>query len=157
MSDEELTFVVHGEPVAQPRQRMGKKFGTSKTVSYLPDDHPVFPWKGQIIVAARRAVPENWDKAAAMQLSILFILPIDPRLKIASEKPTKRVPAFGPRSYIGDVDNYTKAVMDALNGIVWNDDVQVWGLWVKKIYCGPDDKPKAVVKILSGVDESEIP
>ena len=38
-----------------------------------------------------------------------------------------------------DCDNIAKAVLDALNGVVWKDDKQVVGLLVFKVY-GEEDK-----------------
>ena len=32
----------------------------------------------------------------------------------------------------GDVDNFAKAVLDSLNGIIWGDDVQIFKLTVEK-------------------------
>jgi Holliday junction resolvase RusA-like endonuclease len=136
---------------------MGKAFGTSKTISYIRDDHPIHAWKSQVAYAGSQARPKDWKLSEPMQVSLLLILSLDPRLKAATVKPVSRIPACGPRSYIGDVDNYTKAILDALNGVLFADDVQIWGLWVKKVYCGPDEWPRAVVKILSGIDSSEIP
>lgn len=33
-----------------------------------------------------------------------------------------------------DADNVVKAVKDGCNGVVWHDDVQITGLWVRKVY-----------------------
>ena len=35
-----------------------------------------------------------------------------------------------------DLDNVAKVVLDALNGVVYQDDVQVWRLVVNKLYAG---------------------
>jgi Holliday junction resolvase RusA-like endonuclease len=43
-----------------------------------------------------------------------------------------------------DCDNYAKAVLDALNGIVWLDDSQIVALHVYKFYA---EKPRVQVKI----------
>ncbi len=34
----------------------------------------------------------------------------------------------------GDVDNYAKAVLDSLNGVLWEDDDQIVFLTVKKVF-----------------------
>lgn len=33
----------------------------------------------------------------------------------------------------GDIDNYVKSILDALNGIAWEDDVQIVEVTVKKL------------------------
>ncbi len=33
-----------------------------------------------------------------------------------------------------DLDNYVKLVCDAANGVLWNDDSQIWSLQAKKVY-----------------------
>jgi Holliday junction resolvase RusA-like endonuclease len=33
----------------------------------------------------------------------------------------------------GDIDNYTKLICDALNGIAWRDDRQIAALTVRKL------------------------
>ena len=43
-----------------------------------------------------------------------------------------------------DTDNVAKSVLDALNGIAWNDDKQVVSLKVKKYY---GKVPKVIIKI----------
>jgi Holliday junction resolvase RusA-like endonuclease len=46
----------------------------------------------------------------------------------------------------GDVDNYAKAVLDSLNGVLWDDDDQILELVVRKSYCD-DDKPYIFVEV----------
>lgn len=38
-----------------------------------------------------------------------------------------------------DVDNVAKAVLDALNRVLWEDDDQVIGLCIFKSFCGPEE------------------
>jgi crossover junction endodeoxyribonuclease RusA len=33
----------------------------------------------------------------------------------------------------GDIDNYVKSILDALNGVAWEDDKQIIELTVKKL------------------------
>ena len=46
-----------------------------------------------------------------------------------------------------DVDNVIKAVLDACNEIVYNDDAQVWYLAGFKRYCDEGQEPHIHVKI----------
>ena len=46
-----------------------------------------------------------------------------------------------------DADNVAKAVLDALSGIAYRDDVQVVFLGVGKVYARPSDGPSVTVAI----------
>ena len=50
-----------------------------------------------------------------------------------------------------DIDNLLKGLMDAMSGIVWNDDSQVVNVMAEKVY---DTKPRAVVKVSTREDIS---
>jgi Holliday junction resolvase RusA-like endonuclease len=39
-----------------------------------------------------------------------------------------------PKTKKPDIDNLTKAILDALNGIAWNDDAQVAQITAKKVW-----------------------
>jgi len=45
------------------------------------------------------------------------------------------------RNLQGDVDNYSKAILDALNGAAWKDDKQVASLWVTDLRFEPQPDP----------------
>lgn len=45
----------------------------------------------------------------------------------------------------GDVDNYAKAITDSLNGIAYEDDVQVKRLLVEKRECEKDEERTEVI------------
>lgn len=47
----------------------------------------------------------------------------------------------------GDVDNYAKGVMDALNGVLWDDDVQIQKLTVTKQFASPDSDGFIIVEV----------
>lgn len=48
---------------------------------------------------------------------------------------------------VGDVDNYTKSILDGLNGIAWEDDQQIEVLMARKIMGVPRDEQRAEVAI----------
>ena len=61
-------------------------------------------------------------------------------------------PKTTKRDYpVGDVDNYAKAVLDSLNGILWEDDIQITELTVRKCYCA-DDQPFIYVEVKDGIE-----
>jgi len=48
-----------------------------------------------------------------------------------------------------DLTKLTRAVEDALTGLIWKDDSQVVKQDTKKVYCGPEDKVGVDIKIES--------
>ena len=44
-----------------------------------------------------------------------------------------------------DIDNYNKLSMDALNGIVWEDDQQIYQMLIKKEY--DKDNPRIEIQV----------
>jgi len=59
-------------------------------------------------------------------------------------------PKVTKRQYpVGDVDNYDKAVMDAITShtTLWNDDDQVIALHSSKLFAAPDDTPGCYIQI----------
>lgn len=43
-----------------------------------------------------------------------------------------------PKTTKPDIDNLTKAILDALNGIVWKDDAQVTQIKIQKVWSSKD-------------------
>lgn len=51
-----------------------------------------------------------------------------------------------------DADNVLKAVLDALNGLAWVDDAQVFSATVRKFVCSGDCMPRCEI-VIRGVSE----
>ncbi len=92
-----LSFTVHGPPVPKARARVvkGRAFTPKRTRDY--ESHVT----AVAFAAASRC--SKWPKDATYALIVVV-------WRAANR---------------GDLDNYLKAVSDALNGIAWNDDRQV--------------------------------
>jgi Holliday junction resolvase RusA-like endonuclease len=96
---------------ARPRVKGGKGF----SVTYMPEEYVT--WKQNFAVYCMAQGP---------------VTPLDGPLRmtvIASYKDKRRK----------DVDNIAGAVMDALNGIAYADDEQVFDLHSVKVYSQPHD------------------
>lgn len=107
-------------PIAKGRPRIGKgiAYTPTKTRSY----------ERAISILARNMIDKPF--IGPVYLEIDFFLP-------RPKKPKFNHPAVKP-----DIDNYLKAIMDALNGIFWNDDSQICYLIATKKYAEKDEQPR---------------
>jgi len=110
----QLAFFVPGEPVAKGRARSSpyrKKDGGLGVRTYSPDK--TVTWERTLKYEALKMKPtEPLDGPLRIELHFYF-----PRNKAAKKRP---YPHVRP-----DLDNLEKAVMDALNGVIWTDDARV--------------------------------
>ena len=100
----ELRFFVSGAPVAKARARVTSRgtFTPPKTVA----------WESRVRWVARVEVTRcKWPASAA---------PCEVEIALRG---------LNARS---DVDNAAKSILDALNGVAWDDDRRVWSLLVRR-------------------------
>jgi Holliday junction resolvase RusA-like endonuclease len=107
-------------PVAKARPRV-TRFGT-----YTPDKTKQAQQSLQHLLGEYlRGAGRGFKKSSEPLMLVVTVQKIRPR-----SVPKKRIyPTQKP-----DVDNYAKLVMDACNGILWQDDSQVVTLLASKIY-----------------------
>lgn len=150
-----IYFSVVGTPLAMPRARasahMIRIAGKLKAVAkiYTPEDDDVNKWKHDIIFEASKAFHAAWpdwdnkpplETPLAIELNFIF-----PRSK---EITWKRKPMLR-QWYIDvpDLDNLQKAVLDALNGVIYRDDRQVVRVVAQKIFADGTEPPAVHVLI----------
>jgi Holliday junction resolvase RusA-like endonuclease len=123
-----LHFIVPGQPIGKGRPRIGKvgnharMFTPAKTVNY----------ETLVAYAAQAAMKGSalFEGAVGLDLRIACQIPASWSQKKQRAAAAGRVlPTTKP-----DADNIIKAICDALNGVVWKDDVQVVDLAVTKRY-----------------------
>lgn len=123
-----VRFVVPGNPVGKGRPRAAKRgknivlYTPEKTASYESTvalaasqamaGRPLITGPAEVLMTMVVSVPKSWSKR-----------------KQADALAGQTMPTTKP-----DMDNVLKAIFDAINGIVWNDDVQVVGLRARKVY-----------------------
>ncbi len=125
-----ISFVVPGTPVPWARARLNgaKHFKSAKVREY----------QKAVAYAAKTAFRGHlyaFMRGESLVVFVEAVLPVPP-----SWSKQKREDALrGLKRPTGrpDVDNYAKIVLDALNGIAWKDDSQVWQLTATKRY-GPN-------------------
>ena len=123
-----LTFTVPGEPVPQPRPRVSTRGGFAR--AYVPAKHPVHAYRDAIAAAARAAGAGVHGEPVSVVIDFVWERPKS-HMRKSGVKPDAPVL---PRP---DLDNTTKAVLDSLNGVAWEDDSQVQRLVVENSY-GPE-------------------
>jgi len=123
-----LTFTVPGEPVPQPRPRVSTRGGFAR--AYVPAKHPVHAYRDAIAAAARVAGAGVHGEPVSVVIDFVWERP-------KSHLRKSGVKADAPALPRPDLDNTTKAVLDSLNGVAWEDDSQVQRLVVEKSY-GPE-------------------
>jgi Holliday junction resolvase RusA-like endonuclease len=120
-----LTFSVDGDPVPQPRPRVAARGKFAH--AYVPAKHPVHAYRLAIAAAARAAGAGTHGEPVAVDIDFVWGRPKS-HLRKSGVRPD--APTL-PRA---DIDNTAKAVLDALNGVAWEDDCQVKRLVVEKSY-----------------------
>lgn len=122
-SDTGYEVVIGIDPVPAARPRVSK-WGT-----YYPETYK--KWKA----AATKFFPKLFEQLKG---------PLGVELEVICKKPQRPTKTF-PR---GDVDNYAKAALDAVNDAqLWGDDDQVQRLIVSKRYAEKDEQPRTIIKI----------
>lgn len=132
-----IEFIIPGDPIPQGRPRAARN--GRKIIMYDPKESREY--KQYVSLIARQHAPKT-----------LLEGPLSVRMKIYRQIPkstTKKDRALifeGKKRPITkpDTDNYTKSVLDALNGIIYKDDSQVTDLYASKYY---SDDPRVEIKV----------
>lgn len=116
--------------------------------AYTPADHPVVPYRRDIIAGALATMPrDEWKKRLSNRRVRLEVWCVFQRPKShfkASGQLTSKAPLM-PRP---DVDNLVKAVMDALTtASIWGDDVVCVDERCRKRYVSARIRPHTVIRL----------
>lgn len=119
-----ICFTVPGKPFGKQRPRVtrnGHAYTPKETVSYenlvrmsFVEKYPEFIPTGSPVTLAVTAVfpiPQSWPKKKVKAALAGYICPGKP-----------------------DIDNVLKIIQDALNGIAYKDDAQIWNATITKSY-----------------------
>lgn len=132
-----MQIVIPGEPVAQPRHQV------ANGRAYIPAKHPIHAFKDSVRLIGRQSISKPLEGPIGVSLTFVFARP--KRLK--KTRPDQTWKDTKP-----DIDNLEKAVLDALNGIAWNDDGQVAAVMKNKVWAAIDEAPRTIVKIVKLVN-----
>lgn len=118
-----VEFYIHGNPVPQdrPRHATRKKKGGGTFIATF-DTNRSKEWKKTIADHAKKIGVQPFPAGLPLALTVQFYLDRPKTVK-------RRHPTAKP-----DLDNLTKAVQDALNGIAYMDDSQICIVHAAKHY-----------------------
>lgn len=134
-----IKFEVPCVPVAQPRQRHSVVNGHVR--NYIPKTDPVWVFKTALQLAASTVRPET-ILSGPIRITLDFIFPRTKSM-IWKSKPMIRV----PKDTKPDIDNLCKSVFDALNGILFVDDSQIWECHASKYIASGNEQPRVIITI----------
>lgn len=95
--------------------------------AYVPKEHPIHAYRQSIAVAAKEAGLKPTDAEMLVACKFVFARPKSHSNKSGLKEDAPRFPKC-------DCDNLAKGVLDALNGIAFDDDSQVTQLFITKAY-----------------------
>jgi len=158
-----LLFFVPGLPKPQPRQRQGVVYLRDGTIAknpqtgravirnYTPDRSGVKEWKRLISQSCLEIkAKQNFCYKVPVHISLTFIFP-RPR----HFKNIKTLAMFiVARS---DIDNLSKAVLDAMQGILIDNDNLVVSLHTKKVFFSESQNKPGVIVDIEEVLEKHFP
>jgi Holliday junction resolvase RusA-like endonuclease len=124
-----IAFSVPGDPVPQPRPRVSTVGGFGR--AYVPKTHPVHAYRQAVAAAARAAGLTDTGEPLNVVIDAVFGRP-------KSHLTKSGVRASAPTLPRPDVDNISKAVLDALQDVM-GDDTNVSRLVIEKSY-GPEGR-----------------
>lgn len=114
-----IKLVVYGEPVAQGRPRFSTRGGFVR--AYDPKKSSDFKDYVKLAAAEQMQGKFLFEGPLALSVSVYRSIPKSfSKKKMALAEQGIERPITKP-----DVDNYVKAIKDALKGIVWRDDSQI--------------------------------
>ena len=141
-----IMFTIPGEPVAQGRPRVTTINGSPR----MYDAPKSASYKGVVAMFASQAMRGK----APMEGSVMVFIKVKKRIPTSWSKKKQAQALSGEIRPTGrpDVDNYTKAILDGINGIVFMDDSQVTHLTVSKHY---GEQPEVMVLVGPDINETE--
>jgi len=129
-----ITFFVSGEPKPQPRPRafVRRAKGGKAVAGVYNQEGKVAIWRADVRAAAREHFEKPLEGAIELRIRIHQRPPKGwPKYRMKEIEEGKLFPDLRKT---GDWDNYGKAVSDALNGIAYHDDSQVWRGVPERVY-----------------------
>ena len=128
---ERTSFFIAGTPIPKGRPRAAAR--GKHTILYTPK--ATKEYEDHVAEVASKHIPETGIITGPITISLVFFLK-------APKKYTKKMNT--PHVTRPDVDNLAKAILDGLEGILYENDAHVTTLYAHKCY---RDKPRVTVSV----------
>lgn len=138
-----FSFSIPGRPRAHQRHRSRILMSGRKAIAIQYNPPANKEWAAIVQTAWHEKHKQGpvWDPVGT------FRLVIDCRYK-CPKTPRKSEPHPADwRTARPDIDNLVKGVMDAMNGLAWEDDAQVAEIVARKIHAQQGEKPRVDVRV----------
>ncbi len=123
-----IHFHIPGQPVGKGRPRIGRVAWHARMIT--PEKTVSYESTVALFAAQAMAGRPLLTGPVNLQMRVDFAIPASWSMKKQRAAEAGQIlPAVKP-----DADNVAKAICDAINGVVWKDDVQVVDLTVRKRY-----------------------
>lgn len=144
----EIHFVVNEKPIAYARARSGRGHFFNPKAADEKRYRNLF--KAQLTVdeyQKLKPLMEDPDSRYYVEITSLFYIPINVSDSISTSvaKAANIIPATTRN---GDVDNYTKFILDSLHEVVYTDDMRVTSITSKKYYA-LEPRSEIFIKIIT--------
>jgi len=106
------------------------------------------PWRALVAGKAKRLLPEGWHATLPMSLSVTFIFP-RPKADFKANGDLKNTAPLFCIKRIGDIDKLLRAICDALTGVAFDDDCQVFSIQAERRYAVGNEQPSAIITVTS--------
>jgi crossover junction endodeoxyribonuclease RusA len=131
-----ISFTVFGTPIPQGSMRAFLRPGMKHPV-VTSDNKKLKPWRQEVTGCALRAFRAPVLRPSALCVEINFFL----------TKPERKSSKIHHPSTKPDADKLLRGVLDALTGVVYEDDSQVCRIIVEKYY-GRPERAEITVSVL---------
>lgn len=135
----ETKFYVCGKPQGKARPRFSRKSGTVYT--------PTQTKKYEKFIAMKYRLAHGEKRTNFVMVDIIAIFPIPKSWSKRDKEAAMRGIIFPGKP---DVDNIIKVVLDALNGVAYEDDKQVIAVSCQKSYQKDEGKPGLYIMVNGG-------
>lgn len=123
-----IHFEIPGPPKGKGRPRFSTRHGKWRTFTPAA----TMQYEDKVIIIFRKVAPGHIPFNGPVSITITATFPI-PTSKPKWWKDRARR-GLEPASTCPDLDNILKIICDALNGVAWGDDRQVWSASITKVY-----------------------